>query len=393
MHRADTVNELTIPAVNLKLQYETIREEVEAAVRRVFDRQDFILGAEVAELEREMARRHDCSHAIGCASGSDALLLSLMALGIGPGDAVLVPAFTFFSTAGSVALLGARPVFTDIDLRTFNLSSATVEQALHENRSSRLKAIIPVHLYGQCAEMDGLMALAAKNSFAVIEDAAQAVLARYRGRAAGSIGQAGCFSFYPTKNLSAAGDGGMITTNDATLAERLRLLRNHGSTDKRFFPALGMNSRLDTLQAAVLLIKLRHLEDWTRLRKQKAEFYRQSFAKAGLVANRERYPSKEAPIVLPYEAKEAEHVYHQFTVRASDRDKLCAHLEAKGIGTAVYYPVPLHRQPAFATLRPVAQCPEADRAAAEVLSLPLYPELTEAQQAFVVDQVRTFYRP
>ena len=386
------MNELTIPAVNLKLQYETIREEVEAAVRRVFERQDFILGAEVAELEREMARRHDCSHAIGCASGSDALLLSLMALGIGPGDAVLVPAFTFFSTAGSVALLGARPVFTDIDPRTFNLSSATVEQALHENRSWRVKAIIPVHLYGQCAEMDGLMALAAMNSFAVIEDAAQAVLARHRGRAAGSIGQAGCFSFYPTKNLSAAGDGGMITTNDAAFAEQLRLLRNHGSADKQFFPVLGMNSRLDTLQAAVLLVKLRRLEDWTRLRKQKAEFYRQSFSGIGLAVSIEPYPSKEYPIVLPYEAQEAEHVYHQFTVRAYDRDKLSAHLDAKGIGTAVYYPVPLHRQPAFAALKPVAQCPQADRAAAEALSLPMYPELTEAQQAFVVEQVRAFYR-
>ena len=385
------MNPIKIPAVDLKAQYKAIREEVEAAVRRVLDRQDFVLGEEVGELEREMALRHDCAHAVGCASGSDALLLSLTALGVGPGDAALVPAFTFFSTAAAVARLGATPIFVDIDPRTFNISPLAVERALRENASARVKAIIPVHLYGQCADMDPLCALAADNHLAVIEDAAQAVLAQYRGRAAGSIGRAGCFSFYPTKNLSGAGDGGMITTNDAEMAERLRLLRNHGSADKRVFPLLGMNSRLDTVQAAVLLVKLRRLEEWTRLRRQKAAFYRQAFAATKLVTPDAMYPSSQAPIVLPYCAPETDHVYHQFTVRAFARDKLAAHLEANGIGTAIYYPVPLHRQPAFAPLAEPGPCPEADRAAAEVLSLPLYPELTESQQSYVVDQVRSFY--
>ncbi|MBI3933928.1 MAG: DegT/DnrJ/EryC1/StrS family aminotransferase [Acidobacteria bacterium] len=385
------MNELAIPAVNLRLQYEAIRGEVEEAVRRVFERQNFILGAEVAELEREMARRHDCAHAVGCASGSDALLLSLMALGVRPGDAVLVPAFTFFATASAVALLRAQPIFVDIDPRTFNISPVAVEQALRENHDSRVKALIPVHLYGQCADMDALTRVATKHSLTLIEDAAQAVLARHQGQAAGSLGRAGCFSFYPTKNLSAAGDGGMITTNDAALAERLRVLRNHGSADKVRFPLLGINSRLDTLQAAVLLVKLRHLENWTRLRNQKAEFYRRALSEAGLVSSGERYPCQQAPLVLPYHTPEADHVYHQFTVRAYERDKLAAHLEAIGIGTAVYYPVPLHRQPAFAHLTATAACPEAERAAAEVLCLPMYPELTESQQTYVVEKVQKFY--
>ena len=385
------MNHLNVPAVNLKLQYEAIREEVAAAVRQVFDRQNFVLGAEVAVLEQEMARRHDCAHAVGCASGSDALLLSLIALGVGPGDAVLVPSFTFFSTASSVARLGARPIFVDIDPRTFNISPAAVEQAVRENASSGVKSLVPVHLYGQCADMDSLMALAVSNGFAVIEDCAQAVLAGYRGRAAGSIGKTGCFSFYPTKNLSGAGDGGMISTNDSDLAERLRLLRNHGSADKRLFPLLGMNSRLDTLQAAVLLVKLRHLEEWTRLRQQRANYYRQAFAATNLISPEEIYPSPRAPIVLPGHTPNLNHVYHQFTVRAHDRDKLAAHLEAAGIGTAIYYSVPLHRQPAFADLGASGPCPEADRAAAEALSLPLYPELSESQQSYVVDQVRKFY--
>ena len=386
------MNQLTIPAVSLKLQYESIREEVQAAVWRVFERHDFVLGAEVAQLEQEMARRHDCSHAIGCASGSDALLLSLMALGIGPGDAVLVPSLTFFATASSVARLGATPVFVDIEPRTFNISPAAVEQVLRDNVAPRVKALIPVHLYGQCTDMGPIMDFADENGLTVIEDSAQSVLARYRGQAAGSIGRTGCFSFYPSKNLSGAGDGGMITTNDSELAERLRLLRNHGSADKLLFPLLGMNSRLDTLQAAVLLVKLRHLDDWTRQRRQKAEFYRQAFAGTDLISPHERYPVKQAPIVLPYHAPEAEHVYHQFTVRAYERDKLAAHLEANEVGTAIYYPVPLHRQPAFASLGASAVCPEAERAASEVLSLPLYPELTESQQSYVVEQIDSFYK-
>jgi dTDP-4-amino-4,6-dideoxygalactose transaminase len=386
------VTRLEVPAVDLKAQCESIRAEVEAALGRVFAARNFILGAEVGALEQEMARLHGCAHGVACGSGSDALLLSLMVAGVGPGDAVLVPAFTFFATASSVARLGARPLFVDIDPRTLNISSTSAQQTLQEDASAAAKALIPVHLYGQCADMDPLMALAEANGLAVIEDCAQAVLARYCGRPAGSIGKTGCFSFYPTKNLGGAGDGGMITSNDAGLAERLRLLRNHGSPDKRVFQLLGLNSRLDTLQAAILLVKLKHLESWTHLRQQKANFYRQAFASTNLVAPGEIYPSPEAPIVLPYLMPASHHVCHQFTVRVHDRDNLSAHLESNGVGGAIYYPVPLHRQPAFSAWNATEPCPEADRAAAEVLSLPLYPELTESQQSYVVDQVVRFYK-
>ena len=386
------MNAPTIPSVNLNEQHSPIHEEIEAAIKRVLDRQDFILGAEVAKLEEEVARLHDCGYAVGCASGSDALTLSLMALGISAGNAVLVPAFTFFATAGSVTRLGARPIFVDIDPRTFNINPSAVEDVLKGSpESASAKAIIPVHLYGQCADMGRLMEIAVQHRLAVVEDAAQAVLARCGGRAAGAFGITGCFSFYPTKNLAGIGDGGMITTRDEILAERLRALRNHGSVDKLLFPAIGINSRLDTLQAAVLLVKLRHLEHWTRARQQKAAYYRSAMAAARLVNNEEEALSKASPIVLPFEAPRMEHVYHQFTVRAHRRDELASHLQAHGIGAAVYYPIPLHRQPVFSQLARDANCPQADRAAAEVLSLPIYPELTESQQDRIVAEVRNFY--
>jgi dTDP-4-amino-4,6-dideoxygalactose transaminase len=384
------VSQPRIPAVDLKAQYEHIRDEVEQAVRRVFERQNFLLGEEVAEFEQGMARLCGAAFAVGCASGSDALILSLMAAGIGPGDAVLVPAFSFFASASSVALVGARPVFLDIDPQTMNINPAAAQRALDSAAGASAKAILPVHLYGQCADMSAIEALAASHQLTVIEDAAQAILAHHRGRAAGSMGLAGCFSFYPTKNLSAAGDAGMVVTNDAAIAERLRQLRNHGSLDKVTFPLLGVNSRLDTLQAAVLLVKLQHIEEWTRLRKRKAAFYRQAFATTNLVSA-DIYPAKDAPVVLPFEAEGSDHVYHQFTIRAHDRDALAKHLEGAGIGTAVYYPVPLDRQPALAAWSEGSWCPEAARAAGEVLSLPIYPELTDSQQSYVVGQIRAFY--
>ena len=421
-----------IPAINLKLQYEAIREETHAAIRRVLERQDFILGPEVSELEQAVARRHDCAYGIGCASGSDALLLSLLALGIGPGDAVLVPAFSFFSPAGSVARTGARPVFVDIDPRTFNLAPSAVEAALRGGQIQGMpKAMIPVHLYGQCAAMDSLLELAARHHLSIIEDAAQAIAARYRNRAAGAMGLCGCFSFYPTKNLGAWGDGGMITTNDAALAERLRLLRNHGSVDSaspstlvqggpfdsaqdgerqsnrepqpnrspradRYRHAcLGINSRLDTLQAAILLVKLKYLDKWTAERRKKAAFYRAAFLDAGLSDPAAIYPSRAAPVVLPYTSPEAEHVYHQFTLRVERRDELAAYLSERGIETAIYYPAPLHLQPAFASASSSlggrrGDCPESERAAQEVLSIPLYPELTDEQQSRVVEEIKKF---
>jgi dTDP-4-amino-4,6-dideoxygalactose transaminase len=386
-----------IPLLDFKLQHEAIRVEMEAAIRRVFERQDFILGAEVGELEQAIARRQDCACGIGCASGSDAILLSLLALGIGPGDAVLVPAFTFFATAGSVVRAGAQPVFVDIDPRTFNLDPETVEAALQRARAHGVpKALIPVHLYGQCAEMDSLLGLAKKHNLSVIEDAAQAIAARYRGRAAGSMGIAGSFSFYPTKNLGGAGDGGMITTSDTALAERLRSLRNHGQAERHRHAHLGINSRLDTLQAAILLVKLRHLDSWTALRKTRAAIYRTAFLEAGLADPAAAYPSRgptrDAPVVLPYVSPQSEHVYHQFTVRVERRDELASYLAGQGIETGIYYPSPLHLQPAFASLGGRAgDCPESERAAQEVLSIPLYPEITEEQQARVVQAIQKFY--
>jgi len=382
-----------IPILDLKLQHEAIRPELEAAIRRVFERQDFILGAEVSDLEQAVARGQDCRYGIGCASGSDAILLSLLALGIGPGDAVLVPAFTFFATAGSVVRAGARPVFVDIDPRTFNLRPEAVERALRGPYAHGVpRAVIPVHLFGQCAAMDPLLKLAERHDLRVVEDAAQAIAARYRGRAAGSMGITGCFSFYPTKNLGGAWDGGMITTNDASLAERLRLLRNHGSAERHRHEHLGFNSRLDTLQAAILLVKWRHLDEWTAARKAKAAFYCAAFREAGLSDPSAVYPSPAAPVVLPFSSPEAKHVYHQFTVRVERRDELALHLAEQGIETAIYYPVPLHLQPAFASLGGRAgDCPESERAAQEVLSIPLYPEITEEQQARVVQAIKKFY--
>ncbi|HLA40436.1 MAG TPA: DegT/DnrJ/EryC1/StrS family aminotransferase, partial [Candidatus Glassbacteria bacterium] len=309
------------------------------------------------------------------------------------GMSVLVPAFTFFSTGCSVMRSGAHVVFVDIEPRTFNMSATSAKEALRKQPAGLVaKAMITVHLYGQCADMRGLLDLARRHGLQVVEDAAQAILASHGGRAAGSFGACGCFSFYPTKNLGGFGDGGMITTNDAELAERLRLLRNHGSQDKVTYTSLGMNSRLDTLQAAVLLVKLRHLEEWTRLRQQKAATYRQAFLEAGLSNAEAVYPTREEPIVLPYVAPGAEHVYHQFTVRAWRRDELAKDLSAHGIETAIYYPVPLHQQPAFAALKAAQSAlPESERAAKEVLSLPIYPELTEGQQDRVVRQIRKFY--
>ena len=385
--------ESKIPAVNLKLQHEPIRQEIESAIRQVLEHQAFILGPEVSQLEDALARMAHCTYAVGCASGSDALLLSLLALGVEPGDRVLVPAFTFFATAGSVARAGATPVFVDIDPRTFNISPAAIEQILHaEKANGRIKAIIPVHLYGQCAEMDAITELAKRHGLHVIEDAAQAILARFWQRPAGSLGTCGCFSFFPTKNLGAFGDGGMITTNDGTLAERLRTLRVHGAVKKYVHASLGLNSRLDTLQAAILLVKLRYLEKWTELKRQKAALYRSAFQRVGLADLEAICPDKAHPVVLPHEVPDADHVYHQFTIRAHRRDELSRHLATQGIEAAVYYPVPLHLQPAFSYLGVNAgACPEAERAAREVLSLPIYPEITEEQQARVVQEIRSFY--
>lgn len=340
--------------------------------------QAFILGSEVQAFENEIAEMIGVRAAVGCASGSDALLLALMALGVGPGDEVVVPAFTFVATAGSVARLGAKPVFVDILPDSFNVDPVQVERAI----TARTRAIIPVHLFGLPAELDAIMKIAAARNVAVVEDAAQAIGARYRGTQVGSIGQFGCFSFYPSKNLGGAGDGGLVTTNSPEMAERLRALRDHGATAKYHYEFLGINSRLDALQAAILRVKLRHLGDWTAARRRNAYRYRALFSSVDL---------KEY-VQLPAAPGHCFHVYNQFTIRARDRDRLREHLKTRGIPTEVYYPSPLHLEPAFRYLGYRAgQCPEAEAACREVLSLPNYPELGEEQQIAIAGAIADFY--
>ncbi len=351
---------IRIPLLDLRAQYETIRAEVEQAVRDVFESQQFILGPDVAALEQEVAAYCGAGHAVGCGSGTDALLLALRALDIGPGDEVLTTPFTFFATAGAIANVGARPVFADIDPATFNLDPEQARAVLDSH--PRVKALLPVHLYGLCADMDPLLELARERGIPVIEDAAQAIGAEYRGRRAGSIGSIGCFSFFPTKNLGGAGEGGILTTNDEALAERLRALRVHGSRTRYFHDEVGTNSRLDTLQAAVLRVKLRHLEAWTLRRIEIAALYRKRLG-----------APVTPPPLAPYPAR---HVYHQFVIRAPQRDRLRQHLASLGIGSEIYYPLPLHRQKCFAWLGyQEGAFPESERASREVLALPVYPEL------------------
>jgi dTDP-4-amino-4,6-dideoxygalactose transaminase len=380
-----------VPLLDLQAQYETIRDEVRSAVERVFDSQYFVLGAEVQALEEEIARYSQTKFAIGCASGSDALLLALMSCDVGAGDEVITTPFSFFATAGTIARLGAQPVFVDIDERTFNLDPSLVAAAITE----RTKAIVPVHLYGQCVEMDPLIELSRQGCrrtadkdvgapIPIIEDAAQAIGAEDRRRRAGSMGTIGCFSFYPSKNLGGAGDGGMLATNDLDHARRLHTLRVHGEETKYHHKVIGINSRLDALQAAVLRAKLPHLEEWTTGRQRKAQQYELMFLDAGLTER----------VEVPYVRSDARHIFHQFVIRVRDgyRDALRAHLRDRGVGTDVYYPVPLHLQECFAYLGyKEGDFPIAEAAAKETLALPVYPELTEEQQDYVVEAIANFF--
>lgn len=369
---------MIVPLLDLKAQYGPLREALLEAVTRVCDSQQFILGPEVEAFEREVAQVADVTHAIAVSSGTDALLVALMALGVGPGDEVVTSAFSFFATAGSIVRLGAKPALADIDPATFTLDPASAARAC----TRRTKVLLPVHLFGQSADMSAMLALADEFKLKVVEDAAQALGARDHGGVVGGLGQLGCFSFFPSKNLGGFGDGGLVTTNHAVLAERVRLLRNHGQQPKYHHQLVGGNFRLDALQAAVLRVKLPHLPRWIEARRANAARYRQLFADAKL-----------DEISLPAERAEAHHVYHQFVIRAPERDALRAHLAASGIGTEVYYPTPFHLQPCFADLGYKAgDFPHAERAAAEVLALPIYPELTAEQQAYVVDRIRAFYR-
>ncbi|MCU1247632.1 MAG: degT [Edaphobacter sp.] len=368
-----------IPFLDLKAQFAEIGGELLDAVSRVFESQQFILGPEVDAFEREIAGYMGVAFAIGCASGSDALLLAQMAVGIGPEDEVITSPFTFGATAGSIARLKARPVFVDIHPDTFNFDERQLEAAI----TSRSRAILPVHLFGLPANMDAVLEIARKHGLAVIEDAAQAIGARWKEMRIGSLGTCGCFSFFPSKNLGGAGDGGMITTNDPQLAHRLRTLRVHGARKKYRYELLGINSRIDALQAAILRVKLRYLDNWTDGRRRNAEAYRQLFAEHDLTDQ----------LTLPRAPVGSFHVYNQFSIRARRRDELQEYLRRWGIPTEVYYPSPLHLEPAFANLGyRSGDFPNAEAACREVLALPIYPELTLDQQRRAVGTIARFYQ-
>jgi dTDP-4-amino-4,6-dideoxygalactose transaminase len=370
---------VVVPLLDLRAQYEPLRREILDAITRVCDSQRFIHGPEVEGLERDIEVYLGVQHAIGMSSGTDAVLAALMAIGIGPGDEVVTSTYSFFATAGCVARLGARPVLVDIDPETFNINADAAVAAI----TSRTRAIIPVHLFGQSADLMPIINAGVRHGVAIIEDAAQAIGARYHDHSVGGLGAIGCFSFFPSKNLGAFGDAGIVTTNDAALGRKLRLLRNHGMDPKYYHHLVGGNFRLDALQAAVLRVKLPHLDAWTTGRQRNAGRYRALFADAGLTGT----------VRLPGEARERTHIYNQFVIRVPDRDRLKSRLDAAGIGTEIYYPIPFHLQKCFASLGYARGAfPEAEAAANDSLALPIYPELTEAQQATVVDTIKGFYQ-
>ena len=376
----------SIPLLDLRRQYEQVREEVLAAVERVCASQHFVLGAEVEALEREVAAFTGASAAVGCASGTDALWLALLAADVQPGDAVLTTAFSFFASASAIVRAGARPVLIDVEPLTLNLDPNCVKARLRAGGSYKIRALLPVHLYGQCADMDALHSIADEFKLSLIEDAAQAIGAKWRGGNAGTLGVAAAFSFYPTKNLSAYGDAGLVTTGNETLAEHMRRLRNHGSPRRYHHEEVGWNCRLDAIQAAILRVKLPHLESWNQQRRQRAATYDRLLADAGLVAK------NNSPVRTLQSSPHAFHVFHQYVIRAERRDELRNFLADRKIGTEVYYPIPLHLQPAFAYLGyDVGDLPESERAAREVLALPMFPELTEGEQKCVVEAISDFY--
>lgn len=370
---------MKVPLLDLTEQNQTLRPEIEAALGRVLDSNGFILGSEVAELEKELASYCHTKHAIGCASGSDAILLALMALDVGQGDEVITTPYSFFATVSAITRLGATPAFVDIDPQTYNLDAAELEAKI----TPRTRAIEPVHLYGQCADMILIDEIASKYGLAVIEDAAQAIGAELGGVRAGAMGAIGCFSFYPSKNLGGMGDGGFMTTNDDELAGKLRALRVHGSEEKYFHKYVGLNSRLDGFQGAVLRVKLPHLDAWTERRRENAAYYNRLFDGCQLSEH----------VTAPVERPGARHTYNQYVIRISNgRDALRSHLTEKGIGTDIYYPLPLHLQPCFAYLGGrVGDLPEAERAARETLALPIFPELRQGQQEYIVDAIAEFF--
>jgi dTDP-4-amino-4,6-dideoxygalactose transaminase len=366
---------IKIPLVDLKAQYLSIKNEIDEAIQKTIENTQFILGPEVKALEGSVADYIGVKYAVGVASGTDALLISMLAGGIGPGDEVITTPFTFIATAETISRCGAVPVFVDIDPDTYNIDTKQIESKINR----KTKAMLPVHLYGQSANMDDIMRLARKHNLRVIEDCAQAFGADYGNKKAGSLGDAGCFSFFPAKILGAYGDGGIIATNDAKIAEKAAMLRNHGGKDKYFNVVHGFNSRLDSLQAALLRVKLKYLDNWINKRRQRAELYIKLLGEL-------------KDIQTPRQASYGRHVFNYFTIRAANRDKLQGHLEAKGIATAIYYPLPLHLQEVYRPLGyKTGDFPESERAANEVLSLPMYPELEDRHIEYIVDQIKKFY--
>lgn len=365
---------MAVPFLDVSAQYRALQPEIEKAILDVARSGKYILGERVASLEKQLAAYVDVPHAIGCASGTDALILALRAVGVGPGDEVITTTYSFFATASSIALVGATPVFVDIDPQTYNIDARQVEKKINV----RTKAIIPVHLYGQPAEMDPLLDLSRDWGVKIVEDACQSIGAEYKGKRVGSIGDVGCMSFYPTKNLSGMGDGGMLFTRSLELAERLRILREHGAKPRYLHRIIGYNSRLDELQAAVLLVKAKLLEEWTEKRRANARLYNELFG--------------GSPVAAPHDLPYARHVYNQYVARVARRGSLMEHLKSKGIGCAIYYPLPLHLQECFKHLNyKKGDLPVAEKASEETLALPIYPELTQESIAEVARTVISFY--
>ncbi len=377
---------MTVPLLDLKAQYAQIKTDIVPVVQEVMDSQLFILGPKVEELERNIAEYSRADYAVGVSSGTDALLVSLMALDIQPGDEVITTPFTFFATAGTISRLKAKPVFADIDPATFNIDPAKVEEAM----TSRTRCILPVHLFGQCADMDPILAAAHPRGIPVLEDAAQSIGACYKGRPCGAIGMLGIFSFFPSKNLGGFGDAGMVVTDDKDLAAKIKTLRMHGEHARYYHRTVGGNFRIDALQAAILNVKLRCLDGWLARRRENAAFYDRSFRESGLVDK----GFVRTPAAVYRESGDLNHhIYNQYTLRVKDRDQLMVRLKERGVGAAIYYPLPLHLQACFADLgcKP-GDFPESERAAAEVLSIPIYPELTAAQKDYVVGTIADFYK-
>ncbi len=388
---------MEVPLLDLKAQYAQIRDKVKAAVDGVLESQRFILGPQVAALEEEIARLCEVPCAVAVASGTDALLLSLKALGVGPGDSVVTVPFTFFATAGAVVNLGARPLFVDIDEATYNMDPGRLSEFLgrdctfnlatqkltHKATNTIVKAIVPVHLFGQCADMDEIVLIGRRYQLPIVEDACQAMGAKFKEERAGSIGDLGCFSFFPSKNLGGAGDGGIVVSRNKDLAAQVRLLRAHGAQSRYRHSIVGFNSRLDEIQAAILRVKLEYLEEWNRARRQNAEAYERGFQTAGIIGR----------VLPPATRDDRSHIFHQYVIRCQKRDELKAFLSARGIGSEVYYPIALHEQECFRGLgHSASDFPRSHTAAQQVLALPVYPELTDEQRDYVVATIAQFYK-